>query len=108
MRSLIVVAVLLGSIAVAIAGPDKAPVAPKSDKLAVTSIEPTMGDADGGTYVRIVGSRFIADGARSAKVYFGTHQGTVIRFVSDSELIVEAPGGKVNDKVDVLVVFDPG
>ena len=27
--------------------------------------------SDGGTYVRIKGNRFIADGPRSAKVYFG-------------------------------------
>ena len=49
-----------------------------------------------------------ADGARNAKVYFGAHQGTVVRFASDTELIVEAPGGKVGDKVDVLIIFEPG
>jgi hypothetical protein len=42
------------------------------------------------------------------KVYFGGQQGMVSRFASDSELIVEAPGGKPNDVVDVLIVFDPG
>jgi hypothetical protein len=77
-------------------------------KLKVTGIEPEKGDVEGGTYVRIKGNRFIADGARNAKVYFGTHQGTVVRFASDSELIVEAPGGKVGDKVDVLIIFEPG
>jgi hypothetical protein len=77
-------------------------------KLAVTSIEPSNGDADGGTYVRIIGSRFIADGARSAKIYFGTRQGTVVRFASDTELIAEAPGGKPNETVDVRVIFEPG
>lgn len=77
-------------------------------KLKVTGIEPEQGDVEGGTYVRIKGNRFIADGARNAKVYFGSRQGTVVRFASDSELIVEAPGGKPNEKVDVLIIFEPG
>jgi hypothetical protein len=77
-------------------------------KLKVTGIEPEKGDVNGGTYVRIKGNRFIADGARNAKVYFGSRQGTVVRFASDNELIVEAPGGKANEKVDVLIIFEPG
>jgi hypothetical protein len=77
-------------------------------KLKVTGIEPEKGDVEGGTYVRIKGNRFIADGARNAKVYFGSREGTVVRFASDSELIVEAPGGKPNDTVDVLIIFEPG
>ena len=76
--------------------------------LKVTGVEPETGDANGETYVRILGNRFIADGARNAKVYFGSHQGTVVRFASDSELIVQAPGGKVGDTVDILVMFEPG
>ncbi len=114
LRVLIVVAVLAGSIAAVIAAPDPGPspkagkATPPKDKLAVTAIDPSAGDSEGGTYARIIGSRFIADGARNAKVYFGSHEGTVIRFASDSELIVEAPAGKVDEKVDVRVVFDPG
>jgi hypothetical protein len=77
-------------------------------KLKVTGIEPEKGDVEGGTYVRIKGNRFIADGARNAKVYFGSRQGTVVRFASDSELIVEAPGGKPEETVDVLIIFEPG
>ena len=77
-------------------------------KLKVTGLEPDKGDVEGGTYVRIKGNRFIADGARNAKVYFGSRQGTVVRFASDSELIVEAPGGKPNETVDVLIIFEPG
>ena len=77
-------------------------------KLKVTGIEPEKGDVDGGTYVRIKGNRFTADGPRNAKVYFGSRQATVVRFASDSELIIEAPGGKPNEKVDVLIIFDPG
>lgn len=77
-------------------------------KLTVTAIDPPKGDADGGTYVHIRGTRFTADGPRDAKVYFGGRAGTVHRFASDTDLIVEAPGGKANEVVDVLVVFEPG
>jgi hypothetical protein len=77
-------------------------------KLKVTGIDPEKGDAEGGTYVKIYGNRFIADGTRNAKVYFGSRKGTVVRFASDSELIVEAPGGKPGETVDLLVIFEPG
>jgi len=77
-------------------------------KLKVTGLEPEKGDVEGGTYVRIKGNRFTADGPRTTKVYFGSRQGTVVRFASDSELIVEAPGGKPNETVDVLIIFEPG
>jgi hypothetical protein len=77
-------------------------------KLKVTGIDPDRGDVEGGTYVKIKGNRFIADGARNAKVYFGSRQGTVSRFVNDGEMIVEAPGGKANETVDVLIIFEPG
>ncbi|GEM_PF-1738790 len=80
----------------------------KDTKLKVTGIEPEKGDVEGGTYVRIKGNRFVNDGPRTTKVYFGSRQGTVVRFASDSELIVEAPGGKPGEKVDVLIIFDPG
>jgi len=80
----------------------------KDTKLKVTGIEPERGDVEGGTYVRIKGNRFIADGPRTTKVYFGTRQGTVVRFASDTELIVEAPGGKPGEKVDILIIFEPG
>jgi len=77
-------------------------------KLKVTDLSPDTGDASGGTYVVIKGNRFIKDGPRNAKIYFGSRQGSIVRFQSDSELIVQAPGGKVDDVVDVLVIFDPG
>jgi hypothetical protein len=80
----------------------------ENPKLMVTGIEPDRGDAEGGSYVRIRGNRFTADGPRSVKVYFGGRQGTVSRFESDSVLIVEAPGGKPDEVVDVLIIFDPG
>ncbi|HEY1816264.1 MAG TPA: IPT/TIG domain-containing protein [Kofleriaceae bacterium] len=77
-------------------------------KLRVNAIDPKVGDEDGGTYTRIVGSDFLADGPRNAKVYFGSRQGVVVRFASDTELIVEAPGGKTGSAVDVLLIFEPG
>ncbi len=77
-------------------------------KLKVTNVEPSEGNVEGGTYVRIRGNRFTKEGPRTTKVYFGSRQGTVVRFASDSELIVEAPGGKLGDKVDLLIIFDPG
>ncbi len=77
--------------------------------LAITSVEPSHGDIEGGTYVVIKGSHFMSDGPRNVKVYFGNRQGTVVRFQSDHELIVQAPGGKPGEgPVDVLVIFDPG
>ena len=90
----------------------------KDTKLKVTGLEvpgsrapaggPEQGDVDGGTYVIIKGNRFTADGARNAKVYFGSRQGTVVRFADDHQLIVQAPGGKQDEVVDVLVIFEPG
>lgn len=76
-------------------------------KLKVTGLEPRTGDAMGGQIVLIRGQSFMTT-TRTAKVYFGDQQGNVIRFRSDSELIVEAPGGKPDATVDVLVVFEPG
>ena len=76
--------------------------------LRVISLEPANGDVEGGTYVLIKGEHFMKAGPRSVKVYFGSRQGAVVRFQSDRELVVQAPGGKPNEVVDVLVVFDPG
>jgi hypothetical protein len=41
-------------------------------------------------------------------IYFGSRQGIAVRFARDSEIIVEAPGGKPNEQVDVLISFEPG
>jgi hypothetical protein len=81
--------------------------------LKVTGLEPDRGDINGDTHVIIKGNRFVADGPRKADVYFGTQQtgyrkGSVVRFASDKQLIVKAPGGKVGEVVDVLVMFEPG
>jgi hypothetical protein len=80
-------------------------------KLKVTNIDPEKGDADGGAYVRIHGNRFLTDdngnpAPANAKIYFGSRQGTIVRFASDDEIIAQAPGGKVGDTVDVLITFE--
>ena len=77
------------------------------NKLKVTGLDRDNGDVEGGTYVRVYGENFL-NPTRSAKVWFGHRQGTVIRFASDTELIVEAPGGAPNETVDVLITFEPG
>jgi IPT/TIG domain len=76
-------------------------------KLRVTELDPRTGDASGGTRLAVKGNNFQAQ-YRTARVYFGDQQGTVLRFVNDETLLVEAPGGKPGDAVDVLVVFEPG
>src|SRR5438874_10694148 len=77
------------------------------NKLKVTGLDRDSGDVEGGTYVRVYGANFM-NPTRSAKVYFGKRQGTVVRFASDGELVVEAPGGAPNETVDVLIIFEPG
>ena len=80
----------------------------ENTKLMVTGIEPDRGDTNGETYVRIKGNRFTADGPRNVQVFFGGQHGEVIRFESDTELVVRPSGGKPNDVVDVQIIFDPG
>ncbi|CAN5622697.1 hypothetical protein BH11MYX1_BH11MYX1_45050 [soil metagenome] len=82
-----------------------APPAPSDVK--ITGIEPAKGDVEGGTYVKLGGARLLPV-AGSFKVYFGSRQGEVVRVASDKELIVQAPGGKPVEVVDVLVVFQGG
>ena len=84
------------------------PPLPPPPPLSVSGLEPTNGNADGGTYVVIRGESFTADGARNVKVYFGKTQASVVRFASDTELVVEAPAGKAKQTVDVVLQFDPG
>lgn len=76
-------------------------------KLKVHGLEPRVGDSMGGQIVLVTGQNFMKT-TRTVKVYFGDQIGNFIRFRSDSEMIVEAPGGKPDTTVDVLVVFEPG
>ena len=77
-------------------------------KLKVAGIDPDKGDYLGGQYVRVKGNRFVKDGMRSVKVFFGGVQANVLRFSGDNELIVQAPGGKPGQTVDVEFQFEPG
>jgi len=81
---------------------------PAPAPLQLSSIDPASGDPKGGTQVKIIGTGFLGDGGRKAKVYFGAKEGKFLRFEGDTELYVETPAGKAKDKVDVRVVFDPG
>jgi hypothetical protein len=76
--------------------------------LRVDRIEPDRGDVNGDTYVLIKGRRFLADGPRMVKVYFGDQQGVLVRVASDRQLIVRTPSGKPGEIVDVRIVFEPG
>ncbi len=76
--------------------------------LKVTNVEPREGDMNGGSFITITGNRFLDDGPRNVKVFFGNRQGTVMRFLDDRTLIVQAPGGKPDETVDVLILFEPG
>jgi hypothetical protein len=104
----LVLALVCVSVSTAAEPAKPAPRPPPPPKLKVSSISPAKGDMDGGTYVVLKGERFLKDGPRNAKVYFGSRRGTIVRFQSDGELIVQAPGGKKDEVVDVLVIFDPG
>ena len=77
-------------------------------KLKVSSIDPEKGDIDGGTYVVIKGNRFTADGPRLAHVYFGGRLASFGGYLTDGEMVVRSPAGKPNEKVDILIVFEPG
>jgi hypothetical protein len=77
-------------------------------KLKVTGLDPNTGEVAGGTRVIIKGNRFTKDGARNARVYFNNKPADVLGFRGDGELLVRAPGGELNQKVDVLIIFEPG
>jgi hypothetical protein len=80
---------------------------PPTPTLKVTGLSPDRGEPRGGTKVTLAGSGF-TDESRAAKVYFGDKPAKNVQITSDTELVVDAPAGKANQTVDVLVVFDPG
>src|SRR5690349_15664539 len=92
--------------------PAEPPRAAPEEALRIDGLEPAQGDINGGTYVLLKGNRFLADGPRRVEVFFGKsaayRKATVVRFASDKQLIIQAPGGKPGEVVDVLVVFEPG
>jgi hypothetical protein len=76
-------------------------------KVRLYSMYPTSGDLAGGTFTTIRGSNFTLT-PRTAKVFFGAKEATSVRFVTDSEMLVEVPPADVEGYVDVRVIFDPG
>ena len=68
---------------------------------------PTSAEITGGTIVTIRGYNFMTT-TRTAKVFFGTKEGTNVRIASDNEILVEAPPQDVEGYVDLRVQFDPG
>lgn len=107
MRSLLVRPACLGLVVLSL-GLATAACKEENTKLLVTGLEPDKGDSEGDTYVRIKGNRFTADGPRTAKIYFGGRPGRVVRFESDSEIVVQPPGGKPGEVVEVRIDFEPG
>jgi hypothetical protein len=100
-------------LAISAAGLAAAGCGEKERTLKVTGLDRDRGSIDGDTFVTIQGNGFLSSGPRAVKVYFGTQQGgfrqaTVVRFASDSQLIIRTPGGKPNEVADVLVMFEPG
>lgn len=71
----------------------------------LTDLYPSRGELAGGTYVVLRGAHF-TDETRSAKVRFGGADAKVVRFVSDTELVVESPAG--TGTVDIVITFTPG
>lgn len=78
-----------------------------SAQLRITGVSRTTLDHDGGEFVVIRGEGFLAQ-IRHATVYFGRRQGTFVRFASNEELIVQAPGGTPGEQVDLTLAFEPG
>ena len=73
--------------------------------LKVTKVEPKEGPFGGGDPVRIHGSGFGESGTRKADVYFGQNKAQVLEISSDM-MIVRPPGGKVDEKVSIMIVFE--
>jgi IPT/TIG domain len=102
-RCLSLLLLCLGLTAAACGEPDQT--------LRVTGLEPERGDVNGETYVIIKGNGFLANRPK-VDVFFGKapnyRKGQVVRIASDKQLVVLAPGGKLGEVADVLVMFEPG
>jgi len=79
----------------------------KETKLKVTDMSPMTGDF-GGERVTFKGHGFSSGGKREVEVYFGAKKAHVLRVEGDDTIIVDAPGGEVNQEVEVLLIFEPG
>ncbi len=76
--------------------------------LRVTRLSRNTLNINGSDWVIVYGNGFTAVKGRNVTAYFGTKQGTFKRFVSDDEMLIEAPGGKPGEKVDLTLIFEPG
>lgn len=76
-------------------------------KVRIYSMYPTSGEIAGGTFTTIRGANFTII-PRTAKVFFGTKEATSVRFVTDSEMLVEVPPADAEGYVEVRVEFTPG
>ncbi len=79
----------------------------KETKLKVTDMSPMNGDF-GGERVTFKGHGFATGGKREIEVFFGDKKAHVLRVEGDDTIIVDAPGGEVNQEVEVLIIFEPG
>lgn len=77
----------------------------KDEGLKITGISPNSGPAQGQGAVTIHGNGFESGGAKAVTVYFGDKQGRVVRFDSDTELVVAPPPGEPGTKVDLHIIF---
>jgi len=77
----------------------------KDEGLKIKGISPKEGPYEGGDPVTIYGSGFQEGGAKSVDVYFGTRKARVRGFEGSTKLLVETPGGKVGESVDVTIIF---
>lgn len=78
----------------------------KETKLKVTDMDPMTGDF-AGERVRFSGHGF-STVKREVEVFFGTKKARVLRIEGDNTIVVDAPGGEVNEEVEVLLIFEPG
>ncbi|MBO2944838.1 IPT/TIG domain-containing protein [Paenibacillus sp. F411] len=77
---------------------------PKLNPPSIASITPKEGVLAGGTSVYINGSNLV----NGTKVFFGTHEATVILNTAGTSLMVTAPAGSADGLVDVSVILPDG
>ena len=77
----------------------------KDGGLKIKRVEPNEGAWEGGDQVTIYGSGFAKGGTRNVDVFFGKEKARVTSFESDDKMIVETPGGKKDQQVDIVIIF---
>lgn len=77
----------------------------KEKGLKIKRISPSSGPVSGASPVTIHGSGFDSGGARDVTVFFGNRKATVMGYKGDSQLVVQPPGGKLGEVVDIMIQF---